>query len=122
MANEQFGETFAQLKNLLKTFEDRLIVKSDRDEKYHLDACTNPFKKDENLYFASVESKKNYVSFHLFPVYMFPELLEEISPELRKKMQGKSCFNFKKPDAELFAQLRMLTERGFKKFETENLV
>lgn len=122
MANEQFPEIFAQLKELLKMFENRLIVKADAGEKYHLDARTNPFKKDENLYFASVEIKKNYVSFHLFPVYMYPELLDDITPELRKNMQGKACFNFKKPDAELVVQLKTLTERGFKKFEERNLI
>jgi hypothetical protein len=122
MANEQFGETFAQLKDLLKTFENRLIVKADSDEKYYLDAKTNPLKPAENVLFGGAEIKKNAVSFHLFPVYMYPELLDDISPELRKKMQGKSCFNFKKPDAELFAQLKALTERGFKKYEAENLL
>jgi hypothetical protein len=122
MANEQFGETFAQLKELLKTFENPLTVKVDVDGKYYLYAKTHPFKKGEDIFFSGVEIKKNYVSFHLFPVYMYPELLDDISPELRKKMQGKACFNFKKPDAELAAQLKTLTERSFKKFEAENLV
>jgi hypothetical protein len=26
------------------------------------------------------------------PVYAWPDLLEDASPELRKRMQGKSCF------------------------------
>ena len=122
MANEQFAETFAQLKELLKTFENQLILKVDNNEKYYLDAKTHPLKPTENVLFGGADIKKNAVSFHLFPVYMYPELLDEISPELRKKMQGKSCFNFKKPDAELFAQLKALTERGYKKFEAENLI
>ncbi|HYF02302.1 MAG TPA: hypothetical protein VEC36_02920 [Patescibacteria group bacterium] len=122
MSSEQFPEVVTQLKNLLKTFEDKLIVKVNNDERYYLDAKTHPLKKDENVFFAGVEIKKNYVSFHLFPVYMYPELLNEVSPELRKKMQGKSCFNFKKSDAELFVQLKRLTERGFKKYEENNLL
>ena len=35
------------------------------------------------------------------PVYMFPDLLDGISPELRRRMQGKSCFNFKKAESAL---------------------
>ena len=62
--------------------------------------------------FAAVRKGKSYVSFHLFPVYMFPELLHGLSPALKKRMQGKSCFNFKTVDEELLAELRELTARG----------
>jgi hypothetical protein len=40
---------------------------------------------------------------------MFPELLKNISPELKKRMQGKSCFNFKKVEPDLFKELKELT-------------
>jgi hypothetical protein len=40
-----------------------------------------------------VQIKKNYVIYHLMPVYLNPGLLEGMSPGLRKRMQGKSCFN-----------------------------
>ena len=75
--------------------------------------------KNDTLYFGGVEIRKNYVSYHLFAVYMFPELLKNISPELKKRMQGKSCFNFKKEDDELFAELKGLTESCFKKYKSE---
>jgi len=47
---------------------------------------------------------------------MFPDLLEGISPELRKHMQGKSCFNFKKVEPELFKELAELTQQSIEKF------
>jgi hypothetical protein len=50
------------------------------------------------------------------PVYGCPELLEDISPELKKRMQGKSCFNFKTVDEKLFKELGKLTKAGFQKF------
>ena len=53
------------------------------------------------------------------PVYMFPDLLDGISPELRKHMQGKSCFNFKKMEPALFDELSELTRVGFKRFQKE---
>jgi len=52
-------------------------------------------------------------------VYIFPKLLKNISPELRKRMQGKSCFNFKNIDEKLFAELKELTEICFKKYKSE---
>jgi hypothetical protein len=43
----------------------------------------------------SVRVGKAYVSVHLLPLYMNPALNRNISPELKKRMQGKACFNFK---------------------------
>jgi hypothetical protein len=54
------------------------------------------------------------------PVYMYPELLQDISPELKKRMQGKSCFNFKKVEPGLFQELTELTRKGAEKFQQEN--
>ncbi len=64
---------------------------------------------------------KNYVSFHLFPVYMFPDLLDGISEELKARMQGKSCFNFRAPDAVLFRELAALTKEGLARMKAEKL-
>ncbi len=49
------------------------------------------------------------------PVYVNPALLEAISPELRKRMQGKSCFNFKTIDMQLFEELAALTYVAYTK-------
>ena len=48
------------------------------------------------------------------PVYLNPGLLEGMSPGLRKRMQGKSCFNFTRLDPVLLAELPALTEAGFR--------
>lgn len=50
------------------------------------------------------------VALHLMPLYSQPELLDRISPALKKRMQGKSCFNFTKMDETLLAELAALTE------------
>jgi hypothetical protein len=54
------------------------------------------------------------------PVYMYPDLLNGISPELKKHMQGKSCFNFKKIEPELFKELFELTQKSAERFQEEN--
>jgi hypothetical protein len=46
------------------------------------------------------------------PVYAAPELGKNMSPELKRRMQGKSCFNFTTVDETLFRELESLTEEG----------
>ncbi len=65
---------------------------------------------------------KAYVSYRLMPVYMYPDLLHDISPELRKRMQGKSCFNFKKMDEALFQELEGLTRRSVERLRGEGIL
>ena len=69
-------------------------------------------KYPDGLAFGGVGIGKRYVSYHLMCVYMQPDLLEAMSPELRKRMQGKSCFNFTKVDQELFDELAAITAKG----------
>jgi hypothetical protein len=68
------------------------------------------------LWFGAVRAGKAYVSYHLIPIYASPELLGDVSPALRKRMQGKSCFNFTRVDEALFAELDELTGRGAERF------
>ena len=46
------------------------------------------------------------------PVYADPSLMDGASNELRKRMQGKSCFNFSKVDELLMSELEALTRAG----------
>jgi len=112
-----FPLVFEHLKNILKPFEPKLTVTADTPEAYSLDGPYSE-KWKKQLFFGSAQIKKNYVSFYLMPVYMFPDLLKDISPELRKHMQGKSCFNFKKVEPDLFEELSELTRKGVERFRT----
>jgi hypothetical protein len=67
-------------------------------------------------YVAGTRLGTSYVSFYLMPVYASAELDATVSPGLRKRKQGKSCFNFTKVDEELFAELEDLTARGIPGF------
>ena len=59
-------------------------------------------------YVAGTRVGKSYVSFYLMPAYVNPELKERLSPGLRKRMQGKACFNFTRVDEPLLAELDAL--------------
>ena len=74
------------------------------------------------MYFGSVIIQKNYVSFHLFPLYTCPQLEKELSPELKAHKQGKACLNFKEPDLLLFVQLAALTVSGYRLFKNKGWV
>ena len=112
-----FLPVFEHLKNILKPFEPKLTVTADTPGAYSLDGPYSE-KWRKQLFFGSAQIKKNYVSFYLMPVYIFPDLLKDISPELRKHMQGKSCFNFKKVEPELFKELVELTRKSVERFRT----
>jgi hypothetical protein len=114
-----FPLVFEQLKNILKPYAKNLTVKTDTPDTYYLDGPYSEKWKKE-LFFGSAQIKKNYVSFYFMPVYMYPELLKDISPELKKHMQGKSCFNFKKVEPDLLEELKDLTRKGVDKFRKEN--
>jgi hypothetical protein len=115
-----FSSVFARLKPILARYAKRLSVKADTPVEYTLiTRSESPFHqhKGEPLYFGSVRLGKAYVSFHLMPLYMCPALVKRIPPMLKKRMQGKTCFNFKTdPDSELIADLKRLTEAGFKRW------
>jgi len=70
-------------------------------------------------YVAGTRLGKRYVSFYLMPVYASLELNARVSPQLRKRMQGKSCFNFTTIDEALFAELADLTARGIPPFRDQ---
>jgi hypothetical protein len=122
MAKEKdFSQVFQDLKAIMEPYEKELVPKKDEPDNYYL----NVHHTREDGYqgaFGGVETKKNYVSYHLMPVYAYPELLETISPTLKKRMQGKSCFNFTKTDTKTLKELEDLTQKGFEAFKKANLV
>ena len=115
-----FETVFAQLKSLMTPYQDALILKTDESDNYSL--ITHFTRADGyQFWFGSVQIKKNYVSYHLVPVYMHPELLETVTPELRKRMQGKACFNFCTISAFQLEDLRLATNAGFEYLKAKGM-
>jgi len=116
IANNEFYEIFKLLKNILSKHEKTLVVVADKADNYYLNTAYI-MKNKKPMYFGSTVIKKNYVSFYLMPVYENPSLLDGISPELKKRQQGKSCFNFKVVDKALFKELEKITKAGVADFK-----
>ena len=119
--NSDFITSFNSIKSILKKYEKSLRVIADSNDNYCLNAGYDE-KRKADIYFGGVQIKKNYVSFHLMPVYVNPNLLQNLSPELKKRMQGKSCFNFKVIEMKLITELSMLTKNGFEFYKKNGML
>jgi hypothetical protein len=112
---------FDRLAAIFTPYRSTLIAKTDEPENLFLETPPSA-AYPSGLFFGAVKIGKRYVSFHLMPVYVHPDLLDGMSRELRKRMQGKSCFNFTRPDKALFAELETLTAAGFARFQQDGTI
>ncbi|MEO8011976.1 MAG: hypothetical protein ABI650_10060 [Dokdonella sp.] len=112
---------FEALRAVLAPHAQGLATMKDTETEFYVD--TKHIQKNKSpLFFGAVQVKKSYVSFHLMPVYVQPALLETLSPELKKRMQGKSCFNFAVVDEVLFKELAALTKAGYASYKKQGFV
>lgn len=113
-AERDFAAVDRRLRQILEPFRSRLKVTKDGPAGM---AVEIPGLEGKPWgYVAGVRPGKRYVSFYLMSVYASPELMAAMSPELRRRMQGKACFNFTKIDEPLFAELGGLMEAGLEPF------
>ena len=115
------GEVFRGLQAILKAHVPPLRVLVDKPGDFQVVSATRVWR-GRPLWVAGVRAGKNYTSFYLMPVYSDPELSKLISPQLKRRMQGKSCFNFKAVDPALFAELQRLTDAGIPRFDSDRLL
>ena len=107
-----FEPIFRRLRGILEPYARRMHVSADVEGIYGVDMAPES-ERNPTTWFAGVRLGKTYVSYYLMPVYVEPTLLEGVSPELKRRMQGKSCFNFRTVDEALFGELEALTRRGY---------
>lgn len=112
----EFAGLFETLKPLLAKHASRLTIKTDTPSEYTVltrSPSPLPQAKGGPMYFGSVRLGKAYVSFHLMPLYMCEDVARQVTPALKKRMQGKTCFNFRRPpEPEVLADLKRLTDAG----------
>jgi hypothetical protein len=107
---------FAALKRVLSPYARRMAVKHDAPGIYYLES-TAANRYGEEVFFGAVRTGKRSVAYHLMPIYVFPALTKTLSPELKKRLRGKACFQFTKVERPLLAELGALTKRGFEEFK-----
>ena len=129
MATE-FDIVFTRLKEILQKYAGPFTVKPDTNTKYGLYAPIGPATlkiwggkmKKPAMPVAWIEIGKAYVSYHLMGIYGNTKLLEAMSKELKARMQGKTCFNFKKMDEKIFPELDLLTARSIDAFRKSGFI
>ncbi|WP_088278825.1 hypothetical protein [Ideonella sp. A 288] len=112
---------FTELRAIMAPYAAQLDVKKDDPSELYVDTL-HLQKNKKPLFFGAVQLRKSFVSFHLMPVYMKPELLQGLSPSLKARMQGKSCFNFSEVDESLFKELASLAKAGFASYKAQGFV
>jgi len=118
MASPDFEGIFTRLCEILRRQSGNLSIKDESPNRFSLVGGVHP-KHKTPMPVAWTEVGKNYVSYHLTPIYGCPKLVESSSEKLRARMQGKSCFNFKAVDEALFGELERLTVAGFEAFKRD---
>lgn len=118
---KDFTAIYDRLRTILRDQAADEMSVSEEPGSYHVNTL-HIMKNKQPLFFGAAKIGKRYVSYHLMPVYVEPVLLDDISPELRKRMQGKSCFNFTTLDESLVAELETLTARGLERYRAAGYV
>ena len=122
--NADFEPIFGRLRGILEKHSAALTVKSDGPDLYSLEAGAGPATLREwrgrvrkpRIAVAWVQVGKAFVSYHLMGVYGNTRLLNGMSKELKARMQGKTCFNFKVANEKLFKELDRLTAKSISAF------
>jgi len=114
-------DLFNRLRKVMAAYEKLLTCTGDNENSYEL-YTTHIMKNKKPLFFGGVKINKNFVSYHLMGLYVFPEMVEQIDPKLRALLKGKSCFNVKRLDEHLLDQLERITQRCLERYQSQGYV
>lgn len=118
-------ETFNALKPLLVPYERSLVNRSAKPVNYELYSVRKIKvlgKDKDEMFFAGLMTKKDYIGFYFMPIYTHPSKFEDVPPELKKCLKGKSCFHIKKPDALVLKQIEDLLKKGYEVYREEGWI
>jgi hypothetical protein len=116
-----FPGAFSALREILRKHSDGMVLQADTPTEYIVvTRATGP--NNQPMEFGCVRRGKSAVSYHLTALYFNPRLQAAVPDELRPRKQGKTCFNFQRPDEALFAMLDELTRQGRDGFARHGLL
>ena len=110
-ARADFDSVDRRLREILEPLRSRLVATKDGPGGLSLEIPGLEGKPWG--YVAGIRRGKRYVSYYLMSAYADPKVMASMTPQLRRRMQGKSCFNFTHVDEPLFAELGRITETTF---------
>lgn len=112
-----FDATFAVLRELLRAHAAGLTVAADTPQRFCLEAPPGPATlaawggkaRRPSLPVAWVERGRAYVAYHLMGLDGNPALAARLSSALQARRQGKTCFNFRRPEEAPLGELAEVT-------------
>jgi hypothetical protein len=113
--------TFAALRAILEPQAKRLTVTVDEPGRFELASPTMTDRIGRPLFCAAVKINKSSVSYHFMPLYGNMALRNSLSPALRKRLQGKMCFNFTTVEPGQLKELAAVTKKGIAGFKNLKL-
>jgi hypothetical protein len=113
--------TFAALRAILEPQAKRLTVTVDAPGHFELASPTMTDRIGRPLFCAAVKINKSSVSYHFMPLYGNMSLRNSLSPALRKRLQGKVCFNFTTVEPGQLKELAAVTKKGIAGFRNLKL-
>ncbi len=122
---DQRQEIFNEARKILKSFSKGMKAATDTDKRYDLygnKKVTMFNKEHDGFYFASVILQKGFVGFHFFCQYTHPKFLSEIPENLKKCLKGKTCYQLKKMDPEIFKSLKIALKKGYDLYKKSGLI
>jgi hypothetical protein len=108
--SDAFPLVFADLRALMVLAAPGMVVTDDTPTQFTTKTSWLEKRTKQPAWFGWIAIKKSYVAYHVMPLYTLPELNDAVPARLEKHRQGKTCFNFKRVEPDLFDDLRALTE------------
>lgn len=113
------------LKEILRSHVAPLKIRFETEANFEVAGTKETMQgkqKVDGMYFASVVPKEKDVRLYFFPIYTHPKEFETVPENLKKCLKGKSCFHFKKLDAELEKEIAAMVKTGVEIFKKNDLV
>jgi hypothetical protein len=109
--------TFETLSGVLRAHAAGLTIAADTPDRFSLEATPGPATlvawggraRRPTLPVAWVERGRSHVGYHLMGLDGTPGLAANLSAALRARRQGKTCFNFRRPEEAPLAELADVT-------------
>lgn len=119
------NEIRATLKELFRKGTPPLAVRKDNENVFEV-AGTKEVMQGKQLvdgyYFGSVVPKPKDVRLYFFPIYTHVKEYEDLSPEMRKCLKGKSCFHIKKLSPEMEEEIDGMIQKGVALYQRDELI
>ncbi len=112
------------LKRLLKTQTPPLKVRKDNEATFEVAGTKEAMQgkqKVDGYYFASVVPKPKDIRLYFFPIYTHVDEYN-ISSELKKCLEGKSCFHIKKLSPEMEQEIDSMIKKGVELYIKDGVI